>query len=371
MQTPDAPVHPTIVKLSCPSKLVAAVPLLLGYLPSDSLIILAEAAADGDGLLVVRVDLPPAVAAGDWLAQMVSVVIRNRPARASLVCWTAAEPPTQVADLPSHALLRELASRLAEHAVMIGAALSTNGRWIWCHGCAEPECRTTGSPLLPDCAAEVEGALAGTVGSVLPSRRAVAELLAADPELRASVERELANCDASKSSAARDAAVAWLSHRWLAQVPEPGRASPGELAALIVALFDRRVRDVLVVRLARASNRGAPRLSVAVSDLLAAVRSCPPELAAPVASLLGLLIWFGGGAAGIRAEPGGGVLASEALGIARSADPDYTFARLVEATIQSGEAPDRWMRGLAEVSEAKCLAGDEAARPGRRHRRSA
>lgn len=376
MNTSDLPAQqPAVIKLNCPSKLVAAVPSLLGYLPSDSLVVLAEDVADDAGMLVLRVDLPAAPAVDEWVAQLFTVAMRSQPTQVSLVCWAALEPPAVVAELPTDRPVRALAAQLASHGVVIEATLTTNGRWIWCHGCSDPECRQGGAPVLPECADEVHAAFQGAEVAVLPSRQAVAALLAPDPELQARVEQELAGCDTSKSLSARDAALAWLSRRWLAEWPSPPSASPGELAALIIALFDRRVRDVLVVRLARASGDDCARLSAAVDDLRAALRGCPRELAAPVASVFGLLVWFGGGADGVRAEPGGGALATEALRIARAADPDYTFAKLVEATIQSGQAPDRWLRGLAEVSESACLSG-ESGHPGppgvgRRYRRSA
>lgn len=373
MKTPEAPAQ-TEIKLNCPSKLVAAVPPLLGYFPTDSLVVLAEDVADGDGMLVVRVDLPSAADVGEWAAQLVNVVMQSRPAQVSLVGWVASEPPALVTDLPSDRPLRELSALLAERGVLIQALLTTNGQWIWCHGCPDPQCRAAGGPVLSECADQVRAMFAKVGADVLPNRQAVAGILAPDPGLRAIVERELDGCDTSQSVAARDAALAWLSRRWLAEWPTLTPATAGELATLIVALFDRRVRDVMVVRLARAGKRDSARLSVAVADLLAAMRGCPPELAAPVASLLGLLVWFGGAADGTRADPGGGALATEALVMARAADPDYTFAKLVEATIQSGQAPDRWLCGLAEVSEAACLSADPAQAahlPKRRYRRSA
>ncbi|MGV1005783.1 MAG: DUF4192 domain-containing protein [Candidatus Nanopelagicales bacterium] len=341
------------IRLNCPSKLVAGSESLLGYRPEESLVAIFEGVPAAPGTLVLRVDLPGPAQLVPWIKQFMGVVLAYCPRKLSLVCWLSPPAAGVISDdLPTAEPLFRLTHALADRGIQVEAALSTNGEWIWCHGCPDPSCLPCGSELLTECAEEIWTHF-GYPGGPRASRATLAAQLAPDAELSSRVAQELVAALPLKIPEQRVAAVEWLRGRWLGAPPEP--ATPAELSQMICFLFDRRVRDAIMVQVAGATDRTA--LDHALTDLLQIVRSAPAGALAPAATLLGLFAWLGGAAPGEAHQVGGGVLTSEALTKARSDDPDYLLAKLIDATVQSGVAPSEWLTAMSTLSEADCLTG--------------
>jgi hypothetical protein len=358
--------------LEHPAELAGAVPVLLGFHPRDSLVLVSiGGAAVPDRVarvgLTVRVDLPPRSAGPRELAVLRDVVVdsllRDRPRRAALLVFAAADGPGP----PHRRLVDAVTDELAEHGVRVLSAVwaestAEGARWACYDPCG---CRGT----LPDPSTTPIAAANVVDGRVVHGSRA----------------------DLSRSLEPADPARVARREELLATSAPAGRAregvetDPGELAAA-ARVLDRAIieagagrlvlDDALVVALARAlavptvrdeaMRRCTGRRAGAAEDLwLALVRETPDPEAVEPAALLAIS----------ALQRGDGGLANVALDRAEQAWPGHRLTRALRQVAAAGLSPvqvrDLLRSSLAGRAPAVRPAGPAgSARTARRRRPS-
>lgn len=317
--------EPSKVTVKSPADLIAAVPYLIGFHPSSSVVALAFRGPRLE--FAARHDLPARPErAGSLARHLIAVVARQGMTRVAVICYgtvAAAEPMWRAA--------RDAAE---ERGLEVMEALRVaDGRW-WSYLCREPACcPPEGTPFDPTTSAVAAAcsfaglapaadrdALAAQMGPVTGPAR-VAMTQATD---RAG-ERFLAEFghlpdDGDRGAAVR-AAGATAVREALARYAAGDRLDDDELAWLAVLLLSIPVRDLAW----QAITAPQPHL-----DLWRDVtRRCDPELVAAPASLLGFTAW----------RAGDGALAGLALERALAEDPSYSMARLLLDALQRGIPP--------------------------------
>ncbi|GEC19750.1 DUF4192 domain-containing protein [Pseudonocardia hydrocarbonoxydans] len=313
---------PTLLRLGHPADLVAAVPVVLGFRPRESLVLVATGGPSGRRIgLTLRVDLPPPAHVHDVVAHAVATLCSDDPAGAAVVVVGArARGRTDVLDAA--------ADLLDDHGITLHTALwaehtDAGGRW-GCFG----ECACTG--VLADPAGTEFAAAAVVAGSVLRGSRAELErlvepvdgvrirrrerLLAADPfdaALPDDDARHLAVLDTALADAAAGRCV----------IDDP------RALALAAALTRPTVRDAVLLRCAREAH---PGLAGGETLWAALCRELPdPEAAEPAALLAACAL--------LRGE---GALANVALDRAERAWPGHRLARLLRSAASVPVRPE-------------------------------
>ena len=325
------------LRIKSPTDLIAAVPVLLGFHPEESAVMLTTGGATepffarvdlphGDGDLAAVVDDLCEVAGRHGVHDVALVLLTHDAARA-------------------RATHDALVAGLATRAVDVQVALRADGRrWF-------PLCGLAGDP---DTGEEydltthpftLEAMVEGRV--VHASRSALGDsLLPVDPD---EVERVVTAVDGASDrlmaaartpsggrdrQAARQFLVAegrWLQ-QWLRRAltdedgPDAGSLSDRDLGRLVVGLQSTEVRDVAWAEMTRDNARRHVDLW---RDL---VRRTPLDVLGPPATLLAFAAWLSGN----------GALAWCALDRARTADPDYSMAALVERALTCAVPPSTW-----------------------------
>ena len=355
------------LRLRTPADLLAAVPYMLGFHPADSVVVLGL--RRGALVFELRGDLPSDGHVDEFADYYARLVHRQRVDAALLVGYGPGDAVTPA--------VTTTAAALARHGVAVPEMLRAHEGRYWSYTCTSPSCcppegtpydvstspiaaqaTVFGCEALPS-RAELERRLAPLTGAArtamrAATRRAAAKLtrLANVPGLLAwdGSEQECSEGDlpgdparlATAGCAAVDAAVA--RHR------AGGRLDDDELAWLSVVLGHEPVRDH-----AWSSVRGD--LSVHVSLWADVLRRAEPELAAPVATLLGLAAWCAGE----------GAIASIALARALQTDSTYVLAQLLDHALRHGLSPVEWE---AECESARLRARRAAGAAGPKPRRS-
>lgn len=314
--------------------LLAIVPYLLGFHPTDSLVVVAMRA--GQLVFAARGDLPgpasgtgPATAAEQAAAftgQLSAVVSRQGAEAVSVVGYGPA-------GLVDDAVPR-VCEALAGCGLRIFDALRvTDGRYWSYLSCDDPRCCPPGGTAfdLTTSSVTAEAVFAGQ--TVLPDRAAVARQVApADGPVRAAMRRatedaadRLAALGAAGPHAAAPGAVLRAGkaavREALARCEAGGRLADEEVAWLTVLLAHEPVRDF-------AWERTTPdEWQIAMwTDVLCRAQ---PELVPAPACLLAFAAWrFGHGA-----------LASLALERALDADPAYAVALVLDDVLRRGISP--------------------------------
>ncbi|WP_200215413.1 DUF4192 domain-containing protein [Micromonospora coerulea] len=301
--------------------LIAAVPYLLGFHPTDSLTV--TALRDARVTFAMRADLPAAGAPVDVVAahadQVVTAITRQDGITGViLVGYGPAARVTPAVDATRDALT-------AAGFAVRDALRVTDGRF-WSYTCHDPACcPADGTPCHPDSSVlAAEATLAGMVA--LPSRTDLAAQIAAvdgDDRQRMSdaTTRALYEMAALKPGAdltERGYAAVRQAH----QCYEDGRAlSDDEAAWLTILLQYQEVRDY-----AGALSSDHPSRLALWTDI---TRRAEPGLVAAPASLLAYTAW----------QHGNGALALLAVDRALDADPTYTLAHLIGEALQRSIPP--------------------------------
>lgn len=305
---------PTLLRLGHPADLVAAVPVVLGFRPRESLVLVATGGPSGRRIgLTLRVDLPPPAHVHDVVAHAVATLGSDDPVGAAVVVVGArARHRTDVLDAAADRLDDQ---GIALHTAVWAAHTDAGGRW-GCFG----ECACTG--VLADPAGTEFAAAAVVAGTVLRGSRDELErlvepvdgarirrrelLLSADPTDARGLPDDDAGHLAVLDTALADAAT--------------GRCEIDDTRALALAAALARptVRDALLLRCARAAP---PGLAGAETLWAALCRELPdPEAAEPAALLAATAL--------LRGE---GALANVALDRAERSWPGHRLTRLLRS----------------------------------------
>jgi hypothetical protein len=313
--------------------LIAAVPIMLRFVPTDSLIVVGF---NGTGLLRatfgMRVDLPAPAEYSAVLGVLRGAISRQAPDAVAVIVVGGDHRDADDDDLPHRALVRGCTA-LAEDlglpllSSLWVAAIEAHQAWF---SYAEPGRFGT----VPDPRTSAVGLEAVVGGAVTyDSRETFTAQLSPDPaddlRRRAEIIRHLPRVIVEDAAAlVRDA----LDH-----VIEPDfRVDDEQIARVGHGLTHPRVRDVAVA-LAVTGAAGA-------SELLWSrlTRATPRPFVTHPATLLALVTYL----------RGNGVLAGVALDIALDADPSNMLAALIRACLHQGVAPQQIEQLLTTATSA-------------------
>ncbi|GAA4678454.1 DUF4192 domain-containing protein [Phytohabitans rumicis] len=310
------------LSLRSPAELISAVPYLLGFHPSDSVVVVGLRAkqlvfaARGD------LDSPPGS-----VEYMTSVIMRQGVDSAAVIGFGAAERV--------HNPIIALSAALENHRVDVVEALRVADGRYWSYMCENQDCCSPDGMPYDPAASEIAAAatMAGQVA--LPDRAALVRQVApigglTRESMRQATDRaavRLADLlttatpgDVLGSRALRRAGEAAVREA-MQRHREGGRLTDDEVAWLTVLLVHLPVRDFAWERL----GPGDWHVELWIDVL----RRAEFELVPAPACLLAFAAW----------RSGQGALAHAAVERARRADPTYSMAQLLDEVLGRGVPP--------------------------------
>jgi len=314
---------PTTLTARCPEDVLALVPVLLGFVPSDSVVMLTFGARQAFHARVDRPDGPGEVA--EVVQALLEPARRHRVRRVVLVVY--ADDDGSVAGLA--AALRE---RFAAAGIEIAEMLRADGRrWF-----PLLDDRGDGPGVPYDVGAHPFLAHAVLRGQVThDSRAALAASLEVEPvraarvgELVAALPDDWPPVDEPPAEEVL-AEGEWVHGLVSARTGAGTFPSDEEVARLLCAIQVRRIRDAAWCPLTRVTAEAH------VAFWTDVVRRSPLELLAPPAALLGWAAW----------QAGHGALAWCAADLSASCDPDYTLTLYLAHALEHAIPPDVWESG--------------------------
>ena len=322
-----------------PEDLLALVPIVLGFVPRDSVVMLTFGAARP---FHARVDLPTRPAEVPEVVQaLLEPARRHRVRRAVFIVYAADARAARTVGRP-------LERAFAEAGIDVIDVLRADGkRWFTVLG-RRPGVPAWGVPY--DVSAHPFAAEAVVDGRVTHrSREELADSLRGDPGRVAAVATAVNTAVTTAVAAAETAEAAppgaptdggWggtaAEMEWVRQLVADHAvtgAAPGDadVARLLVGLGDPLVRDAAWVAMSREAAREHVELWTDV------VRRSPPELLAAPAALLGFAAWLSGQ----------GALAWCAIDRCRESAPDYPLAGMLAELLVHAVPPSAWEEGEA------------------------
>ncbi|HEX7745673.1 MAG TPA: DUF4192 domain-containing protein [Micromonosporaceae bacterium] len=321
--------QPPTLSVRSPADLIAAVPYLLGFHPTDSVV--AIALRGGQIIFTARGDLPvagaPAEAHDLLAAQVAAVVGRQGAANTMVVGYGPTVRVTPAVDALLAALRRT-------GPPVLEALRVTDGRY-WSYLCESADCCPPDGTVVDPESSPIAAAASYAGRVALPDRSALVDQVAAveGPD-RDSVRRATEEARRRLGRLLDDAPPGdLLGQRRLRSAGEAavrdaidhyrhgGRLTDDELAWLTLLLVQLPVRDYAWERITDEEWHVALWLDVA--------RRAEPELVAGPAALLAFAAW----------RQGEGALACVAVERALGCAPDYSMARLMDEVLRHGLAP--------------------------------
>jgi hypothetical protein len=321
--------------IGSPDALLAVVPWLLEFEPSNSMVVVGTEPPRAQVRLTLRYDLPDP--RDSWVAAAIASHATNVLAAQGISSAVA------VGYGPAH-LVTPVAEALRERAPQAGIAvtelLRAEDKRYWSYLCADPGCcPPEGTPfdvthhpaarsLAASASARVLSSRAELAATVAPVDGEDAEAMdGATRGAQEQVARLVARAARTGRRASIRRLIATAGLRAVSQAIDRYRrgssVGPEAAAWLTVVLRDLRVRDDAWARMLPEHRNAHLRLW---TDLTRMAR--PGYVCAP-ASLLAFVAW----------QSGNGALANVALDRALADDPDYSMARLLRQAIDSGAPP--------------------------------
>ena len=319
------------VRVSSPASLLAVIPPLLGFEPSESsLVVVGTEPPRGEVRITIRFDIPDARLAATVVGDAIDYLTENCITTAAVVGYG----PDSLVDPVAGEVLR----RFPKAGIHLVEVLRARDQRYWSYVCTNPGCcPPEGTPF----DAKAHPAAAKLAGKpVLASRAALAQTIApvtgeeagamvrADRRAEARARRLIREAGNRTGRKARRRA---LHGPGLLAVSEAiaryreGRIFTSRDAAawLALVLEELPVRDDAWARMDPDHNEAHQRLWTDVTRL------ARPGYAAAPAALLAFTAW----------QSGNGALANVALDRALADQPDYSMARLLRQALDSGAPP--------------------------------
>lgn len=315
--------HHDVMEISSPRELIAAIPHLLGFVPEDSLVVVAL--VDNDVHSMVRVDWPvaPSVMQGSLTRYAQSIT------NIDVVLCLYAD-----ADVDTYESVQEVFSE----SEILDILQVKHGFWKSTM-CEDSQCCPPQGRPIDDFAsiAATEFVYAGS--SPFASREDLVSALAAE---------SLSGTDRYESERAfavihditdPKCEVDWI----LSRASRNDTALFSDIARTSIALQEIRVRDGV---LRRAFESVEVRISMR-GWLMQILGKIPEHQVAACATVLAGVVWL----------DGNGSLARIALDRALDADPDYSLAQLLDTALVNAVPSRVWTESLEAVSYDECVRG--------------
>ena len=342
--------------LETPDAILAAIPHMLGFYPSQSLVVMGLSGRPGKVRVTFRYDLPDppdCVLATDIAEHAVAVLRQQRLRLAVLVGYGA---PALV--IPVFALAMDA---LETNRIEVREALRADGGRYWSVLCADPACcPPEGRPFDPG-SHPAAAAMADAGLPALPDRDALSRSLlppagsterirvatqAAEQRLLDLGSRDWQASDEDPRQVTAKAGRTAVQ-RAINRYREGAAIEDGDqLAWLAVLLADLRVRDDAWARMEPDHWEAHIRLWTDV------VRGAATEYVAAPASLLAYVAW----------QAGRGSLAMVAIDRALAAHPGYSMAALIGGAVQAGMPPSAARLPMSPSQVAASYARQDAKR---------
>lgn len=323
-----------------------AIPMLLGYHPDNSLVVSClHGNAVGLTMRFDLADLPPPQLFADELANRIDVADADV---AFLAVFSGERPVAGV--LPYAGYVEALYD---DHRLRLVEAVVVSARRWWSYLCPDPACCPVEGRLLDESstvATSLSAAFALSGSGVLAGRDELVSSLAFDPSVDLTAARRRLSTARRRVGAldqpGRLGDVRTLMDTLVARCEDPrADVTDAEVARLAALLHDIHARDEVLVQAVPPRRReGILRV------LRTAVRRVPPPRDAPICTALS---WF-------AYADGDGTTANIALDRALKSDPDYSLARLIEASLDRQLPPTALvevMKGAARDIDARDAAG--------------
>ncbi len=307
----------TTLNLRSPEDLLAAAPVVLGFVPTDSAVMFTF---DGPSCFHARVDLPRVGQEVDECIQaLLSPSVRHGVGRVLFLLYS--EHP-----LPADQVARRLVRAFRDAGIEVVDLLRADGRRWFPMLRSRRSVSSSGVPY--DVSAHPFAAESVLSGRVTHRSRAELEAtVAPDPVAVARVAAAVRDPTLSR------AGPGWLPEAVVGHVAAGSVPGDGEAARLLRCLVDVQGRDVALGLLSRDTAGAHARLW---GDL---VRRAPDDLVAPVAAVLGFAAWLAGN----------GALAWCAVDRCLEADPDYRMAHHLAHVLTEAVPPSMW-EGVVSAS---------------------
>lgn len=314
----------TSLTVRTPSDLLACVPLLLGFVPEESAVVISLPPGSGPH---ARIDLGEPEDLAQSVGALVEPTVRHGVRRVALIAFTTLDRGPGVA--------RVMARAFTDAGIEVAALVAADGRRsiTLTPGLEDVESTPYDSMSHPFVA---EAVVRGQV--VLGSREALRDQLS--PETDA-VSRVAALIAAEVGDGTGPATVR-RSARWVARcLAEHVRAGSlpddGQIASLVLSLERSHCRDAAWAWVARADARAH------VEIWLRVIRSTPVEYAAAPAAVLAFHAWLAGD----------GALAWCAVEHSVASGQSCSLTGLVEDLLERAAPPHLWTPLMAEGQDEK------------------
>lgn len=300
-----------MAKVKNPGDIVSMIPYVVGFIPTQSLVLISLTGPRRRFGPCLRMDLAgDAADVGDQVMFLLEVIERHQFGPVILVAYATAPEPADT-------LMQSLLDRLQIRGVGVQEALRADGRRWWSYTCADPDCcPPSGTEYDIDSSRmAAEAVLHGMTKA--DSRDALrAELEPASPEVRQQV-----------ADLCRVAAAVRPLNTPVGTAPgDPSDLSLRQAAALVQEVQDLKRRDAVWATMTRADAERHYELWKRVTQL------APDPLLPPVGALAAFAAWLSGH----------GVLASHALDRVAGVDPTYSMMLLIRSLLDLSINPDVW-----------------------------
>ncbi|GAA4164809.1 hypothetical protein GCM10022286_27050 [Gryllotalpicola daejeonensis] len=354
-----------LIRLRSSRDVVAAVPRLLGYRPSRSIVFLNT--HDDGRVSTMRVDLPepaPPKVEKRFITSLVGMLCKVPEVKRMLIVVFAGEPFDSGGDVPRASFIRPLIHRLLDSGFVVHDALCVaEDAWGAYDG------HDAGIPHALDELAEAPlGAEGCEVAAEAPEQLAELPVVGylARQAFDAAIDRAIRDTEVLRPIIAAEEFVAL----------DPSSADSDELAAIMPVLLYPELRDAVLFTWAWGPDRGLELLDEAgriedgeigpgddtiALDLMGIGSAEPPDrgriaraiaLMAKVSALspddvahmpLTVLAW-------LHWSQGRGSVAGHFVDRARELDPSYGLAELLQSVLRQGHLPG-WAYVMPELSE--------------------
>jgi hypothetical protein len=311
------------MEISSPRELIAAIPHLLGFVPEESLVIVAL--TDNDVSSVVRVDWPTSEAVVSGSLSRYAQSIHDYDI---VFCFYV---DNEIQEFDS-------IKALFHNSELLDVLAVNRGRWTSLM-CTDESCCPREGRLVHSETPVVAAEFVFKGSSPFASRDELAQSIA-PMSLSASDKQECETAFAAMSTV--DDVVAEID--WVMEISSHGKPLTwNETARLSLALSEIRVRDALLRRAFESFNVRMHLRSL----LMSTISRIPEAHVAPAATLLAGVVWL----------DGNGPLARIALDRALEADSEYSLAQLLDTALTHAVPSRIWSESLEAVSYEDCLQG--------------
>jgi hypothetical protein len=315
------------VRLSSPADLVGAIPSLVGFHPTESLVIVGLHGPRSRNGAALRADLPDPDLRAEYVADLSARIAREDADAVVVVCFT--EQADHDERLPESELIDQLIEELGARGIgWMEMLLVRDGRW-YSYTCGKPCCPAGGTPLPESPSShvtELEARRALSGAAILPDRSALEKSVAGPVAVRLFALSQL--FDQTVQRLPEEMLEHGLEHvriqglrlaRDLLErfVGGDHRIDDADAVYVLLCLQDKWLRDRMITWTLDTDLREL------LAFLTALAQRAVDEYAAPICTVLAAAAY----------QDGQGALADVALERALRSEPEYEMALILDALL--------------------------------------